>query len=123
MLSRAAPDYATIGAGSGASPPSGCFRQPMPTSSQPVSQPKFLWTACQNAAERAGLEHRHIPPHTLPPLLCTHLLEAGADLRTIQMLLDIALEETTIYLHLSRRPSQRAILHEKDRFMRLCTVS
>jgi hypothetical protein len=26
---------------------------------------KVLWTACQQAAERAGLEHKHVHPQTL----------------------------------------------------------
>ena len=79
--------------------PGGCGR----TWDRPINT-KVVWLACRHAAERAGLEHRNIHPHTLRHCFATHLLEAGADLRTIQVLLGHRdLEETTIYLHLSRK--------------------
>jgi site-specific recombinase XerD len=72
------------------------------TASQPIGT-KTVWHACFFAAQRAGLKKR-VHPHTLRHCFATHLLEAGADLRTIQVLLGHRdLEETTIYLHLSNR--------------------
>ena len=71
---------------------------------EPARTTKVLWTACRQASVRAGLEHKNIHPHTLRHCFATHLLEAGADLRTIQVLLGHRdLEETTIYLHLSSK--------------------
>ncbi len=64
---------------------------------------KTVWHACYNAAKRAGIE-KSVHPHTLRHCFATHLLEAGADLRTIQILLGHGdLKETTLYLHLSQR--------------------
>src|SRR5271167_3611985 len=69
---------------------------------QPIDT-KTVWYACKQAAERAGIK-KHVHPHTLRHSFATHLLEAGADLRTIQILLGHRdLEETTIYLHLSQQ--------------------
>src|SRR3981189_3961709 len=59
--------------------------------------------ACKEAAKRAGIK-KQVHPHTLRHCFATHLLEAGADLRTIQILLGHRdLEVTTVYLHLSQR--------------------
>ena len=64
---------------------------------------KTVWQACRKAAQRAGLQ-KAVHPHTLRHCFATHLLEAGADLRTIQILLGHRdLKETTVYLHLSQR--------------------
>ena len=64
---------------------------------------KTIWNACRVAATHAGLAKK-IHPHTLRHSFATHLLEAGADLRTIQLLMGHErLEDTTVYLHLSQR--------------------
>ena len=67
---------------------------------------KVVWYACQQAARRAGIDKR-VHPHTLRHSFATHLLEAGVDLRTIQLLLGHGdLKATTVYLHLSHRHLQ-----------------
>jgi integrase/recombinase XerD len=69
---------------------------------QPVSD-KVIWWLCKKATREAGIKKR-VSPHTLRHSYATHMLEAGADLRTIQVLLGHKkLEDTTIYLHLSKR--------------------
>ena len=56
-----------------------------------------------------GIEKK-LGPHTLRHCFATHLLEGGADLRTIQLLMGHErLEDTTIYLHLSQRHLHAAI--------------
>ena len=69
---------------------------------RPISD-KTVWHACHEAALRAGIAKR-IGPHTLRHSFATNMLEAGADLRTIQLLLGHRhLKDTALYLHLSRR--------------------
>jgi site-specific recombinase XerD len=66
----------------------------------PIS-PNMIWYACRQAAQAAGIR-KQISPHSLRHSCASHLLEAGADLRTIQVLLGHSrLEHTLVYLHLS----------------------
>jgi integrase/recombinase XerD len=72
------------------------------TADHPIDT-KTVWYACDEAAKHAGLK-KAVHPHTLRHCFATHLLEAGADLRTIQILLGHHdLKETSVYLHLSER--------------------
>jgi site-specific recombinase XerD len=80
-------------------------RDPRRGPEQPISD-KTVWIACNEAAHCAGIRKR-VTPHTLRHSWATHLLEAGTDLRTIQVLLGHGdLETTAQYLHLSQRHLQ-----------------
>jgi site-specific recombinase XerD len=69
---------------------------------QPITD-KIVWRACSEAAKRAGI-HKRVSPHLIRHSWATHLLEAGTDLRTIQLLLGHEdLEVTARYLHLSQQ--------------------
>jgi len=75
------------------------------TADYPIDD-KVVWYACREAARRAGID-KPMHPHTLRHCFATHLLEDGADLRTIQLLLGHNdLKETSVYLHVSQRHLQ-----------------
>ncbi len=71
-----------------------------------------VWQVIKAYALKAGLDPNEITPHVLRHSFATHLLERGADLRTVQMMLGHAsLATTQIYTHVQADTLRR--VHEK----------
>jgi integrase/recombinase XerD len=69
----------------------------------------MIFTIIKQLVEKIGLK-KNVSPHTFRHSFATHLLENGADLRAIQLMLGHeSITTTEIYMHVDRSQLTKAI--------------
>ena len=81
--------------------------QHRPAAGEPLSRQQF-WGTVKKLAAQAGIDAARVSPHGLRHSFATHLLNHGADLRALQMLLGhSSLSTTQIYTLVAREGLKR----------------
>jgi integrase/recombinase XerD len=107
--------YASVKAGYGKSPYSNLFLH----RGKPLTR-QLAWTMIKTYAEKIGLAN--VSPHTLRHSFATHLLQHGADSRSVQALLGHSdISTTQIYTHITDRHLRTAYDNHHPRARAIAT--